>query len=297
MLTACDIFGSGEGLVVTNQARLERAAPSRSLPDVRTGGTGRDAGNFRTTPTNLSGDLCYAFLSLGELGPGMFAMTWLAPEDSFPNGPESGVRSNVTFDLAAPATITGQVYIPASEDDMPDSKQVIRAELNFNHVDATFILNGQTYTVRTVYATSFTADDADGIMVQGDKLIRLPGETRFMWAGSDGLHAARAAAGSGVYQDATVTGYDQPSEGNRDYIPVTAHFIEPFPVTWELLDDAAKTWTLEFILKDAIVWAADPSTLDTPESIVNAFRLKFGPNRSTTMGETDDGIRAVFSIE
>ncbi|MBU0935743.1 MAG: hypothetical protein KKC64_08990, partial [Spirochaetes bacterium] len=67
-------------------------------------------------------------------------------------------------------------------------------------------------------------------------------------------------------------------------------------VDWDTLADTGKTWTLSFILENAIVWTVAPDTLTTPQAILDAFRLKFGPNQSTTYGEEDDGIRATLSI-
>ena len=250
-------------------------AASRAMVD----GTIID-GDYRFTPSNLAGDLCFAFLSPGNLGPGMFPMTWLAPDESFPFGPESGTDSTVSFDLASPVDISGKLRVPASEDYMPSVQKIIRAELYFNYVDATFTLNEQEYTVRTVYATSWTADDVTGTMNQGDKLIKLAGGTEFFWANAAGTSADRSAVSSGLIQDVTVTAYIQPSDGNQDYVPVTANFMEEFPVTYSLITDTTKVWTLEFILDGAIVldWAEDLATLTEPQDILAAFRLKFGPN-------------------
>lgn len=297
LLYGCSLFGPESGLVIDNKARLETAASSRSmLPRTVAQDSSRAVSGFRSTPESISGDLAWAFLSLGDLGPGMFPMTWLAPEDSFPETPESGSVSNVVFDLADPVTISAKVLIPASASDMPERQEILRAELNFNYVDTTFVLGDQTYTVRTVYTTSFTATDVEGTMRRGDKLIRLPGETDFKWADNNGVYLTRVDASDGPYQDSTVTGYVQPPEGNQDYIPVTANFPQSLPVDWDTLADTGKTWTLSFILENAIVWTVAPDTLTTPQAILDAFRLKFGPNQSTTYGEEDDGIRATLSI-
>jgi len=285
----------GGGKVIANTGRLELAeTPQRASAALD------KSGGHRSTPTNLSGDLCYAILSLGELGPGMFSMTWLAPESTFPDGPESGVMSAVHFSLAQPENIGGHIVVPESESEMPSQHKIVRAELNFNYVDAEFQLGepAQTYVVRTVYCTSFRADDAAEAMQKGDKLIKLPGETRFQWANQNGLSTSRADVADGLMQDATVTGYYSPDgKGNPDYIPVTANFHEELPVTYGQITDTGSVWTLSFDLSDAIVWSQDPATFQGPADIVNAFRLKFGPNRSTTQGEDDDGIRADLTIE
>lgn len=287
------------GKVVVNRARLEKlSTPGNPLPEFRAAAN-EDAPGQRSTPVNLSGDLCYAILSLGELGPGMFGMTWLAPENTFPNGPHSGTCSTVKFNLSNPVTISSHIVVPETADDMPASQMIIRAELSFNYVDATFQVNGTSpeYTIRTVYASSATAPDVDGTMYRGDKLIRLPGETLFRWASASGTTTVRDAADSGIYTDVTVTDYQFPGQGNPDYVPVTANFHEALPVTWQLITDPTQLWTLEFDLSDAIVWAEDPALFTTPEQYVAAFRLKFGPNQTTTMGEEDDGIRAQLRIE
>jgi hypothetical protein len=78
---------------------------------------------------------------------------------------------------------------------------------------------------------------------------------------------------------------------------MTANFHEELDVTYELITDTSKTWVLDFDLSDAIVWSADPATFTSPMDILEAFRLKFGPNRTTTQGEEDDGIRADLRIE
>lgn len=309
LILGCPMEEEGrDGVVVRNTARLERAeasGPSASLQAPRsvTGTSVRSVsqdgdGKYRTTPDDLSGDLCYAILSLGDLGPGMFGMTWLAPESTFPDGPSSGVMSNVIFTLAAPTDISGYVVAPESADGMPSRQEIIRAELSFNYVDAVFSLGTPPieYRIRTVYATTAEADDVSGTMRRGDKLIRLPDETVFKWASAAGLHDTRPE--TGAYQDSTVVDAVFPGDGNPDYVPVTANFPVPLPVTYALLTDPAKIWTLTFDLSDAILWGdTDPETLSSPEAIVAAFRLKFGPNQSTTYGEEDDGIQAALTIE
>lgn len=295
----CNLENDRSGKVIRNKARLEKAVP-QSLPQMIHRVVGSDSPQpFRTTPSNLQGDLCYAILSLGELGPGMFGMTWLAPEETFPNGPEKGICSTVQFDLLNPATITSKVLIPETSADMPASEKIIRAELSFNYVDATFQVNDSSpeYTIRTVYSTTATAADVTGTMQQGDKLIKLPGETIFHWANATGTSANRSDVADGLFVDSTVVDYEHPGDGNPDYIPVTANFFEELPVTHELLTDTAKVWTLAFDLEDAIVWNIDPADITSPQQYVAAFRLKFGPNQSTTYGENDDGIRAQLKIE
>lgn len=291
----CGLFGGdGSGIVVDNVARFEKAGSAlASSRDTTLDGDG----SYRTTPSDLSGDLCYAILSLGDLGPGMFSMLWLAPDETFPEGPTSGVISNVRFSLAAPADIGGFVVIPADEAGMPDRSEIIRVELSFNYVDARFTLEdgGDEYVIRTVYATEFEASDATGVMERGDKLIKTPDSGEFRWADSDGLYVARPA---NPYRDATVVDAVYPGDGNPDYVPVTANFPVPLAVTYTTLGSAGKTWTLAFDLSDAVLWGdADPRTFAAPERLVEAFRLKFGPNQSTTAGETDDGIQASLSID
>ena len=298
----CLHCGEGDGRggkVIQNHARLEQLTEtSQSMFLFRAVGD-EGAMGVRTSPDNLGGDLCYAILSLGDLGPGMYGMTWLAPEETFPNGPESGTCTTVQFDLANPVTISNSIVVPETADDMPDNPVISRAELNFNYVDAIFQINdtAPAYTIRTVYASTATAPDVTGAMKMGDKLIRLPGETEFKWANASGLSANRADVENGLYTDATVTGYEYPGQGNPDYVPVTANFHKELPVTWDLITDTTQIWTLGFDLSNAIVWATDPATFTTPQEFVAAFRLKFGPNQTTTMGEEDDGIRARLRID
>jgi hypothetical protein len=298
LATGCDWFGDG-GTVIQNSARFTKAsvplgsiAPDPSVAEPRVVDPGTQAG-----ATNLVGDLCYAILSLGDLGPGMFAMTWLAPADTFPNGPTSGTSSTVQFSLASPSVVSGQILVPTRPADMPTRQQIIRAELAFNYVDATFDVAGTldgTFTIRTVYATTATAPDTTGTMYRGDKLIRLPLESAFQWASAAGLATTRPTT---PYQDATVTDAVYAGDGNPDYVPVTANFPTALDVTHDLITDTSRVWTLSFDISSAIVWSTDPDAITAEADLVEAFRLKFGPNQSSTSGETDDGIRASLTIE
>ncbi|MBN2716583.1 MAG: hypothetical protein JXX14_12070 [Deltaproteobacteria bacterium] len=302
MALLCLCCGEGDdrgGKVVRNRAKLTKLTAASQTPFLfRAIGDTAPMAN-RTSPANLSGDLCYAILSLGDLGPGMWAMTWLAPEETFPDGPESGTCSAVQFDLANPFTISNSVLVPETEGDMPSHQIIGRVELSFNYVDATFQVSdtAPVYTIRTVYASTATASDVTGIMQRGDKLIRLPGETAFQWANSAGTSTSRQEVETGLFADKTVTGYKFPGQGNPDYVPVTANFYEELPVTYALITDSTKIWTLEFDLSNAILWENDPTTFTSPQAYVAAFRLKFGPNQTTTMGEADDGIRARLRID
>jgi len=196
----------------------------------------------------------------------------------------------------------GKIKIPSSEGEMPSAKQIIRSELMYNYVDTTFKLTGTSgvdgeYTVRTVYSTTATADDVTGTMEKGDKLIKSSAESRFKWCNSGACSETRSAVSTGIYQDSTVTGYVHPSDGNPDYVNVTANFPTAVDVTYSQLTDSAKVWTLDFSVTNGIVWASLPNTFSSVQSILNSFRLKFGPNQSTTQGEEDDGIRASLSIQ
>lgn len=294
--------GSRDGRVIASSSRLEKLSPPPELRrgpgDTAAGAIEIINGQHRSTPDNLSGDLSFAILSLGELGPGMFGMTWLAPPETFPFGPQTGCLSTVLFDLANPATITNQIFVPASASDMPPLRQIIRAELSFNYVDATFTIgeSQQTYVIRTVYGESMTGPDVSGTMYMGDKLILLPGETQFQWANTTSTNPERSAVAEGLIREPTITEYVFPTE-HRNYIPVTANFLQNLLVDYELITDPEKVWTLRFDLGNAIVWREDPSTLSTPQELLDAFRLKFGPNQSTTYGEEDDGIRATLTVD
>lgn len=306
LFTSCGMMGEGTGgggRVVSNNARLNLGgagfAPKVLSPMVAIQ-TNQIDGAYRSTPVNLAGDLCYAFLSLGELGPGMFPMTWLAPAESFPDGPRSGSCSTVQFDLAQPEIILGKLKIPESAGDMPARKEIIRAELNFNYVDASFVVgegdSAQTYVIRTVFTFEYSSPDVDGVMKSGDKLILLPGETMFRWANASGTSASRDSVLEGLIQEATVTEI-VPGDGNQDYVPVTANFPNPVAVEYDALSDTTKVWTLSFLLQNAIVWDRNPELYSTPQEWLAGFRLKFGPNRSTTYGEDDDGIRSQLYID
>ena len=101
----------------------------------------------------------------------------------------------------------------------------------------------------------------------------------------------------GLIQDKPVSQYVHPAEGNPDYVAVTANFPEPLAVDVALITNEQKIWTLTFELTDAVAWSDDPATLDTPQDLLAAFQLKLGPNQSTTLGRSDDGIRASLRIE
>ncbi len=292
--------GGRGGRVVENSARL--VSTSLASPPLAVGTPAASCGDdaARCTPENVSGDLCYAILGLGELGGDFFSMTWLAPESTFPEGPRSGTCSTVQFDLQATTSVNGMIEIPDSEESMPARQDLIRAELMFNYVDVRFTLPGPlagSYVVRTVYATSATAPDVAGTMALGDKLVRAEGESTFRWCNAAGCDEDRAAVAAGIIQDATVVDYAFPGDGNPDYVNVTANFLEAVPVSYALLQDPTRTWTLDFSVSDAIVWSVPPSEMADLPAMLDAFRLKFGPNRSTTYGETDDGIRATLTLD
>lgn len=293
--------------VVPNNARLlsSSLAPALAPSSGRAlraavAATACDDAATRCTPQNVTGDLCYAFLGLGQLGGDYFPMTWLAPESSFPDGPRSGTCSSVQFDLLASTSVTGRIKIPGAAGDMPASQAIIRAELMFNYVDVEVALPDPlagTWTVRTVYATSATAPDVDGAMQKGDKLLRTAGEAAFRWCNASACSGRRDEVAAGIVQDRTVTDAVHPGQGNPDYVNVTANLYPEVPVSYGLLEDGSKTWTLDFSVTDAVVWAAPPATFTGEPSMLAAFRLKFGPNRSTTMGEADDGISGALTIE
>jgi|GEM_PF-2957664 len=315
MLLGCGMLDGDSrngGRVISNKAKLEqKSSAAAKKAEYISGNLALSKtevniesqtinGQYRSSPNNLSGDLCFAFLSLGDLGPGMFPMTWLAPSESFPDGPSSGSCSTIKFDLSDPEIIVGKLKIPESSGDMPARKEIIRAELNFNYVDASIEVgegdSALSYVIRTVYTSAYTAEDVSGTMYLGDKLIRLPSEDKFRWANSEGTSFNRDSVATGIFRDNTVTEVVH-GDGNQDYVPVTANFPTEVTVDYGMLADTSKVWTLSFELANAIVWSADPNTFTSPQDLVKNFRLKFGPNRSTTYGEADDGIRSQLSID
>lgn len=306
-LSGCGDEGSRSDFasqMIDNNAILQ----SSSLTSLSLMSSTCDNDETRCTPTNLEGDVCYAIYMMGELGGESFSGYWLWPESvSDPEeGLESGTCSATTFNLGTSTSFNASVQIPESSGEMPTVKDIIRVELAFNYVDATVTINNgtlnDTYTIRTVYASTADESDADDTMVQGDKLVKASGASEFSWCNSSGCNTSRSAVSTGIIQDATVTEYEFPSGGgNTDYIPVTANFGEnganAVTVTYDQMANTDLTWTLDFDLSSAIVWSESPSNFTNVQDMVDAFRLKFGPNQSTTNGETDDGIQATISIE
>lgn len=292
-----------ENAAVMTSSTLNTFSSSSSEPGVQVTATCASA-NTRCTPENLSGDICYAIYGMGELGEGFFSGLWLWPEDMTDPEEElqSGACSATTFDLSASTTFNGSVNIPESESEMPSNKQIIRMELSFNYLDAKISINNgaldNTFVVRTVYV-----DDPDAAWEQGDKLYRLSSETEadFKWCNSTTCSTTRSDVATGIIQDATVTEYEHNGDGNESYIPVTANFgengVDAYDVTFAQLADTTLTWTLDFDVSDAILWSEAPSTFTNVREMLTAFRLKFGPNQSTTQGEEDDGIHASLTIE
>lgn len=109
----------------------------------------------------------------GELGPGAFAITMLGADDDVIEDPSHGIGGVID---TGGGPIDGAVL------------------------------------VRTVFVTEATAADVAGTMRRGDKLVKLPGDSRFRWCDASGCSEDRDAVAAGVIAEPKLVDYVFPGQ-------------------------------------------------------------------------------------
>lgn len=252
---------------------------------------------IQCTPLDLEGRIFSGNAMLGELGPGARALTMLGASDEVLENPSHGIGGTLYFSLMEKTVLAGKYYAPA-EEDMPSNPIITRMEFNYDYLDATVKLSGTAdtnldgiYIVRTVFVTRATAEDVNGEMQQGDKLLRKIGETQFRWCNTSGCSTTRSDVATGLIQETKLVEYIYPGQGNENYIPFTVPVDNELKLSYEKLTAEGNTWSVDFDMTNAIKWHQAPSTFNSEGSILSNFELDYIPDQ-----QHGDGSQPEISV-
>ncbi len=239
------------------------------------------SGSLSCTPEDLGGRLFSGGAMLNSTEG--YNITLIGASESVIEDPSQGMGGTIAFSLLG-QTVFGSSYSAPGEDHFEGNPNITEMEFNFDYLDAEFTLTGtsgggadDTWIVRTVYATTATADDVSGTMQKGDKLIKADGRTNFQWCNAGGCSDTRSAVASGIYQDAAIVGFSPPAQGNQNYVRFEVTLSTPLTPTFAQLDAGGITWVANFNVANAITFAATPATLGSRQAVLNAFQLEDDP--------------------
>lgn len=242
-----------------------------------------DSGKPCLTPLNLEGRIYSGhFMVGGNGGPPGFPVRVVEGYDTTHHGPETGRGGMLKFDLGAVTDLSGNYACCEGGSYPPDDLAVVkRLEFLFDYLDATFTVPlgagpgvaGRTYTVRTVYVDSGSADDLPqekSAFRKGDKLLRRAGEERFHWCTESGCIAAarpESPLRAAWHDEEGLTAYPH-------YVTVGINLKTPMTFTRGEAERGNWKFTVDFDLARAAVFNTTAwSMIRSEAELVQAFDL------------------------
>lgn len=202
--------------------------------------------------------------------------------DTSYHGPETGRGGKATFDLKTVTDLGGSYNCCSGSYPADEAAVVKRLEFTFDYLDVTFTipsdvaspLQGKTYTIRTVYVDSGSAEDlpaGDKNLVMGDKLLKRQGETGFTWCAADACGETKRPASpiqAAWLADAAFLG------AYEHYAQVALVLKNPMGFTRDEALNGKWRFTADFDLTRAAVFQiGDLALLDTEAKLVKAFEM------------------------
>lgn len=265
---------------------LAKALEDAANPTPARGGTCGD-GKSCITPLNLEGRIYSGNLMVGgNGGPPGVPVQVIEGYDPGQRGPETRRGGTAWFNLGAATELSGGYSCCENYATYPPDELAVvhRLEFLFDFLDATFIVPagagaavaGKTYTVRTVYVDTGTADDlpmGGARFYKGDKLLRRAGEDAFHWCTESGCISAvrpesplRATWHAGMENMAYL-----------HYMTVGMSLKSPMSFTREEAGRGNWKFTVDFDLTGAAIFnVTDWSGIRSEADLVDAFDLLNG---------------------
>ena len=295
---SCDDHHGGQ--VVKNSSKI--ISTQLSLVE----GSPCAASSKTCTPSNLSGRIFAAGALLGKEQDGTknYNMTFLADSEEVINNPSdpSHPEGKNTFNLESPLVFSGLISLP-SEEFMPETPVITRIESYFDYIDASFSFSAvevlaENFVVRTVMRKTAKADDVNGVMMLGDKLIRKEGESNFRWC--DEVSCEHLTRPENPIQENSLLKIDEANDlqpGNPDYALYSIDLKQKQGVTvsYEEISDVTRLWTLDFDITNALSFTLVPEEFSSELDIVQNFSLEFGCN-TEDCELSDNRITATLTI-
>lgn len=227
------------------------------------------------TPTDLSGRIFSGGAMWGELGPDAWGITMLGATDDVILDPSEGMGGELPFSLVEQTVLAGRYAAPDAGD---EARPITRMEFNFDWLDATLTMPEGSplagdWVVRTVFAAEAHAANVQGVMLQGDKLIRRAEDASFWWCDKDSCSPDAAALGAAPMQEPLLSEASDSGEGNPNYRPFAVPVSEALSLTGDELREAGGAWTAVFDMTDAVSLSAPPAQLDGPAELLAAAHL------------------------
>lgn len=268
LLTACT------GGLVDTEVRLRLDDPTATGSGLsEAAACGVDAA--ACTPTDLSGRIYSGGAMWGELGPDAWEITMLGATDDVILDPSVGMGGELAFSLVEQTVLAGRYAAPDPGD---EARPISRMEFNFDWLDATFTLPDGSplageWVLRTVFVEEAHAPDVQGVMMQGDKLIRRADDATFWWCDKDACSPDAGALAAAPMFEPALTDAPAAGEGNPNYRSFAVPLSEPLSLTGDALRQPDGAWTAVFDMTDAVSLSVPPAHLDGAAQLLAAAHL------------------------
>lgn len=254
-----------------------------------------DFGHPCLTPDDFEGRVHSGNFMVGGNGgaPGV-PLRVVEGYDTSYHGPDTDRGGNMVFNLRTATELGGAYRCCEGGNYPPDDLAIVRRmEFTFDYLDVTFTipaataspLAGKTYTIRTVYVDTGSAEDLAGghtALIQGDKLLRGPGETAFSWCTE--TECGKSLRPENPLQAAWMSDAGFPG-GYPHYAQVALILKKDFIFTKSDAEKGNWLFTVDFDLSRAATFrTGDLALLKSEADLVKAFDMYAGDGGPGAIG-------------